>query len=122
MPTLNWSGKDKLVNYSTQVPYHVLNHVYNFGGDTENKIIHGDDRLIILAMKAGFNDKVNSPQIQKWIGQVVGREGEDFSRQDKWLCMMYPRLKLLKRLFADDDTIFIFINDNELFNLKFVCD
>ena len=144
MPTLNWSGKDKVVTYDSSVPYHVLNHVYNFGGASENKIIHGDNLLALKSLlpvyesrvkciyidppyNTGnegwiYNDNVNSPQIQKWIGQVVGREGEDFSRHDKWLCMMYPRLKLLKQLLSDDGAIFISIDDNEVASLKFICD
>ena len=119
MPTLNWLGKDKIVNYAAHVPYHVLNHGYNFGGNSGNKIIHGDNLIALkslLPLYEGkvkciyidppyntgnegwvYNDNVNSPQFQKWLGQVVGREGEDYSRHDKWLCMMYPRLKLLKR-------------------------
>ena len=49
-----------------------------------------------------YNDNVNDPKIKKWLGQVVGKEGEDLSRHDKWLCMMYPRLKLLHRLLAKE--------------------
>ena len=37
-----------------------------------------------------YNDNVNDPKIKKWLGEVVGKEGEDLSRHDKWLCMMYP--------------------------------
>ena len=144
MPTLNWLGKDKIVNFAAHVPYHVLNHRYNFGGDTQNKIIHGDNLTALKSLlplyeskikciyidppyNTGneswvYNDNVNSPQIQKWLGQVVGKEGEDYSRHDKWLCMMYPRLKLLKRLLADDGAIFISIDDNEVANLKLICD
>ena len=144
MPTLNWLGKDKVVNYAAHVPYHVLNHRYNFGGASQNKIIHGDNLTALkslLPLYEGkvkciyidppyntgnegwvYNDNVNSPQIQKWLGQVVGREGEDLTRHDKWLCMMYPRLKLLKRLLSDDGAIFISIDDNEVFNLKLICD
>ena len=69
-----------------------------------------------------YNDNVNSPKIQKWLGQVVGKEAEDLSRHDKWLCMMYPRLKLLHQLLADDGAIFISIDDNEQANLKLLCD
>lgn len=69
-----------------------------------------------------YNDNVNDPKIKKWLGEVVGKEGEDLSRHDKWLCMMYPRLKLLQRLLAADGVIFISIDDNELYNLKMVCD
>ena len=69
-----------------------------------------------------YNDNVNDPQMQRWLHQVVGKEGEDLSRHDKWLCMMYPRLKLLQRLLADDGVIFISIDDNEQANLKLICD
>ena len=43
-----------------------------------------------------YNDNVNSPEIKAWLGKVVGKEAEDLSRHDKWLCMIYPRLRLLK--------------------------
>ena len=144
MPTINWLGKEFVVTHDRKVPYHVLNHVYNFGGTSENKIIHGDNLLALKSLlplyeskvkciyidppyNTGnegwiYNDNVNSPQIQKWLGQVVGKEGEDFSRHDKWLCMMYPRLKLLKQLLSDDGAIFISIDDNEQANLKLICD
>lgn len=45
----------------------------------------------------------------------MGKEGEDLTRHDKWLCMMYPRLMLLQKLLADDGVIFISIDDNELY-------
>lgn len=145
MPTLNWIGKDKVVNHAATVPLHVLEHVYNFGGKSENKIIHGDNLLALKSLLPKYegrikciyidppyntgnegwvyNDKVNSPQIKKWLGEVVGKEGEDLSRHDKWLCMMYPRLKLLKKLLADDGAIFISVNfRDEYHSLRLVCD
>ena len=67
-----------------------------------------------------YNDNVNSPKIKKWLGEVVGKD--DLSRHDKWLCMMLPRLKLLHRLLSDDGVIFISIDDNEMANLKLLCD
>jgi adenine-specific DNA-methyltransferase len=69
-----------------------------------------------------YNDNVNDPKIKKWLGQVVGKEAEDLTRHDKWLCMMYPRLKLLHKLLADDGAIFISIDKNEEANLKLICD
>lgn len=68
-----------------------------------------------------YNDNVNDPKIKKWLGQVVGKEAEDLSRHDKWLCMIYPRLKLLYKLLADNGVIFISIDDNEQANLKLIC-
>jgi adenine-specific DNA-methyltransferase len=60
---------------------------------------------------------VNSPEINAWLGTVVGKEAEDLSRHDKWLCMMYPRLRILKDLLSEDGSIFVSIDDNEVHNL-----
>lgn len=65
---------------------------------------------------------MDDPQIAAWIGKVVGNESEDMARHDKWLCMMYPRLKLLWRLMSHDGFIAISIDNTELFNLKAICD
>lgn len=69
-----------------------------------------------------YNDNVNSPEIRRWLGQVVGKEAEDLSRHDKWLCMMYPRLRLLREFLRDDGAIFISIDDNEADHLRKICD
>lgn len=69
-----------------------------------------------------YNDNVDDLRIKKWIGDIVGDEGEDLSRHDKWLCMMYPRLRLLQKLLTKEGRIFISIDDNELYNLKAICD
>lgn len=148
MPTLNWIGKDKVVNHHLDVPFRTLEKQYTFapnGGDDDgNMIIHGDnlDALkALLPMYEGrvkciyidppyntgnekwvYNDNVNDPHIKAWLGKVVGAEGEDLSRHDKWLCMMYPRLKLLQKLMAEDGVIFISIDDTEYANLKLICD
>lgn len=70
-----------------------------------------------------YNDNVNDPRIKKWLGEVVGPQGEDLSRHDKWLCMMYPRLCLLRQLLSDDGVIFVSINYlYESSNLRFLLD
>ena len=83
MPTLEWIGKNKVVNHHQEVPFRVLERQYSFD--------------------------------EQGLGEVVGKEGEDMTRHDKWLCMMYPRLMLLQKLLADDGVIFISIDDNELY-------
>ena len=151
MPTLTWVGKDKVVNHHQDVPFKVLRPESHFDApegspvnSTGNRIIHGDNLEALKSLLPEFegkvnciyidppyntgnegwayNDAVNDPKIKKWLGQVVGKEGEDLSRHDKWLCMMYPRLKLLHRLLAKDGVIFISIDDNEQANLKLICD
>lgn len=69
-----------------------------------------------------YNDNVSDPRIEKWLGDVVGKEGEDLTRHDKWLCMMYPRLKIMEKLLHEDGVIFISIDDTELAHLRLVCD
>lgn len=148
MPTLNWIGKDKVVNHHLDVPFRTLEKQYTFAADGYddggNMIIHGDnlDALkALLPMYEGkvkciyidppyntgnekwvYNDNVNDPHIRKWLGKVVGTEDEDLSRHDKWLCMMYPRLKLLRQLLSNDGFIFISIDAFEYTNLKYILD
>ncbi|MBI4661694.1 MAG: site-specific DNA-methyltransferase, partial [Verrucomicrobia bacterium] len=69
-----------------------------------------------------YNDNLTQPQFKEWIGQVVGKEEEDACRHDKWCCMMYPRLQLLKELLRDDGTIFVSIDDNEVQHLRMLMD
>ena len=69
-----------------------------------------------------YNDNVNSPEIRRWLGEVVGREGETLDRHDRWLCMMYPRLVLLKQFLRDDGAIFVSIDDNEVATLRLLMD
>ena len=49
-------------------------------------------------------------------------DGEDLERHDKWLCMMWPRLHLLKELLAEDGVIFVSIDDNEQHHLRMLMD
>lgn len=151
MPTLDWIGKDKVINHHQDVPYRVLERQYSFDqqgqhtedNGSENMVIHGDNLEALKSLLPRYegkvkciyidppyntgnegwvyNDNVNDPKIKKWLGEVVGKEGEDLSRHDKWLCMMYPRLKLLYKLLADDGAIFISIDDNEVISLKAIC-
>lgn len=153
MPTLNWIGKEKVVNHHREVPFYTLEHKYGFRDgeqsddlytESGNKIIHGDNLAALKSLlpeyegcvkcvyidepyntgeeKWVYNDNVNDPHIRKWLHQVVGKPEEDFSRDDKWLCMMYPRLRLLQQLLSPDGAIFISIDDNEYENLKCICD
>lgn len=69
-----------------------------------------------------YNDNVNDPRIKKWINDTVGKEGEDLSRHDKWLCMMYPRLVLLHKMLAEDGVMFMSIGDDECASLRMLCD
>lgn len=69
-----------------------------------------------------YNDNVNSPEIRRWLGEVVGKEGETLDRHDRWLCMMYPRLVLLKKFLRDDGVIFVHIGKDEVGHLRLLLD
>jgi len=69
-----------------------------------------------------YSDNVNSPLIREWLNKVVGAEAEDFSRHDKWLCMMYPRLALLKEFLREDGVVFASIDEVELSSLRMLFD
>lgn len=69
-----------------------------------------------------YNDNVNSPEIRSWLGKVVGEEAEDLSRHDKWLCMIYPRLALLRKFLREDGVIFASIDEVEVAKLRILMD
>jgi len=147
VPTLNWIGKEAVVNHHHQVPFHLLKDVQELAcgqpGDG-NLIVQGDNLVALKALLpyyAGqvkciyidppyntgnegwvYNDNVNSPLIREWLGKAVGKEAEDLSRHDKWLCLMYPRLALLKQFLREDGVIFVSIDDFEAYRLRFLLD
>lgn len=134
MPVLDWIGKKAVVNHHREVPYRLLycDKVKSAGdADAGNLIVQGDNLVALKALLsyyAGkvkciyidppfntgsedwiYNDNVNSPEIREWLGKAVGKEAEDLSRHDKWLCMMYPRLCLLKEFLSAEGTLFFHI-------------
>ncbi|MCZ1265817.1 MULTISPECIES: site-specific DNA-methyltransferase [Paenibacillus] len=152
MPTLEWIGKEKVINHHQEVPFKIMDYKHSFSRKgisyeedlSANKIIHGDNLEALKSLLPQYegkikciyidppyntgnktwvyNDDVNHPKIKKWFGEVVGKEEEDLSRHDKWLCMMYPRLKLLHKLLSDDGIIFVSIDDTELPLLRIIMD
>jgi len=152
MPFLQFKGKTAVESYHHSVPHHTLEFegklsVLGKGekpGLAGNLIIEGDNLLALkslLPTHAGrikciyidppyntgnegwvYNDNLTQPQFKEWIGQTVGKEGEDATRHDKWCCMMYPRLQLLKQFLRDDGVIFVSIDDNEVQHLRLIMD
>jgi len=106
--------KALLPRYAGQVKCVYIDPHYNTGQDDR-----GDD-----GQRTGwvYNDRVASPEIKEWLGKVVGPEAEDLCRHDKWLCMMYPRLRLLKDFLRNDGVLFASIDDVELASLRLLLD
>ncbi|MDR2407133.1 MAG: site-specific DNA-methyltransferase, partial [Bacteroidales bacterium] len=147
MPTLNFKGKTFVCNHHLAVKYHQLIPKSELSITErvslhDNLIIHGDNLKALKSLlptyagkvkciyidppyntgneKWVYNDNVNSPMVKEWLGEVVDRE--DMTRHDKWLCMMTPRLKLLRELLREDGAIFISCDDNEQHNLRCLLD
>ena len=142
MPTLDFKGKYHVYAHHLTVPHRPLipNTAKSLSptGTDDNLIIHGDNLHALKALLpryAGrvkciyidppyntgsqawvYNDNVNSPLMQAWLKSVV--DSEDLERHDKWLCMMWPRLNLLRELLADDGVIFVSIDDHEQHHLR----
>jgi len=147
MAILNFKGKTFVQNHHLAVKYHQLvpkkdKSFTDKVSLNDNLIIHGDNLKVLKALLptyAGkveciyidppyntgnerwvYNDNVNSPMMQEWLGKVVDRE--DLTRHDKWLCMMMPRLKLLRELLSEDGVIFVSIENNEVHRLMMLLD
>jgi len=152
MPVLQFKGKTAVENYHHTVPHHRLEFDAKLSllGKGEkpsldgNLIIEGDNLLALKALlptHAGrvkcvyidppyntgeegwvYNDNLTQPQFKEWIGRTVGKEAEDACRHDKWCCMMYPRLTLLRELLSENGILFASIDDNEHGLLRLMLD
>jgi len=147
MAQLQFKGKQFVQNHHLSVKYRELEpkkdkSLTDKVSLHDNLIIHGDnlDSLkALLPIYAGkvksiyidppyntgseswvYNDNVNNPMIQDWLGKIVDKD--DLTKHDKWLCMMMPRLKLLRELLSDEGVIFVSIDDNELHRLRMLMD
>ena len=148
MPTLEFNGKHHIYTHHLTVPYRPLetdkSRSCNPTDTDDNLIIHGDNLHALKALLPRYanrikciyidppyntgnegwcyNDNVNSPLMQNWLTENASVDNEDLERHDKWLCMMWPRLHLLKDLLAEDGVIFISIDDNEQHRLRLLMD
>ncbi|PEN06649.1 site-specific DNA-methyltransferase [Longimonas halophila] len=147
MPALNWIGKDAVRSHHQEVPFRLLREDADRAvgdPDADNLLVQGDNLIALKALLpyyAGqvkcvyidppyntgnegwaYNDNVNSPQMRRWLGETVGKEAEDLSRHDKWLCMMYPRVMLLHELLAADGSFWMSIDDNEVHHARALLD
>ena len=148
MPTIDFKGKQRIYAHHLTAPYRPLQadetRSCNPSGANDNIIIHGDNLQALKALLPRYsgrvkciyidppyntgnegwiyNDNVNSPLMKEWLQAIGPVDNEDLERHDKWLCMMWPRLHLLKELLTDDGAIFVSIDDNEQSHLRMMMD
>jgi adenine-specific DNA-methyltransferase len=147
MPEIVFKGKEYVYNHHLTVPYRplVVDKAKGIGpGDlNSNLVIHGDNLHALkslLPRYAGqvdlvfidppyntgnegwcYSDSVNSPIMKEWLS-TNPVDGEDMLRHDKWLCMMWPRLVLLRELLSERGSIWITLDDNEVHRARMVLD
>lgn len=143
MPELVWTGKEYVLDLADKVPVMTLRRVpeASIGEGSPNMIVHGDNLRALKALLPNYRglvklvfidppynmegeswfyeDPIGSPYARIWNGEV---SSGDVLRHDKWLCMMYPRLTLLRGLLRPDGTIFISIGDTEVHHLRMLMD
>jgi len=144
---ITFRGKSAVQNHHLSVPFHELvpcpsQSVTDELSLDDNLIIHGDNLIALKALlptHAGrvdlcfidppyntgeegwvYNDNVSSPLVRDWLNKEVGKD--DLTRHDKWLCLMMPRLALIRELLTDDGAVFIAIDDNEYHRLRMLMD
>lgn len=147
MAGITFRGKSAVQNHHLAAPFRELvpapeKSVTDAVSLDDNLIIHGDNLeglKALLPTHAGsvkcvyidvpyntgnekwvYNDNVSSPLVRGWLGTVVDKD--DLTRHEKWLCMMMPRLTLIRDLLTDDGVVFISIDDNEMAALKMLMD
>ena len=104
-------------NYLGKVKMIYIDPPYNTGND----FVYNDDfaqgKVEFEAQSGLFDDEGN-----RMVDPMVQNTESNGRFHTDWLNMIYPRLKVAKDLLADDGVIFISIDDNEVENLRKVCD
>ena len=148
MPTLDFEGKSHIYAHHYTVPCAPLvpDPAKSAGEPSVdgNLVIHGDNLYGLKALLPryhgrvkcvyidppyntgnegwSYNDNGHGPVLQRWYKDNGPVDGDDPERHEKWLCMMWPRLQLLKELLAEDGVIFVSVDDNELHHLRMLMD
>ncbi len=126
---LTWIGKEKRPRLEPRILLEDAGKSYHAGQRVsehdvfDNRLIFGDNLLALKALEAEFTGKVKCVFIDP-----PYNTGSAFTHYDDglehsiWLGLMRDRLEILRRLLADDGSLWITIDDNEAHYLKVVCD
>ncbi|MDO4247354.1 MAG: site-specific DNA-methyltransferase [Neisseria sp.] len=125
---LTWIGKDKRPKLEARILLEDAAKSYHAPTRSEqaifdNRLIFGDNLLALKALEQEFAGKVKCVFIDP-----PYNTGSAFAHYDDglehsiWLGLMRDRLEIIKRLLADDGSLWITIDDNEAHYLKVLCD
>jgi len=126
---LTWIGKDKRPRLEPRIlledeekSYHAKQRVTD-SDIFDNRLIFGDNLLALKALEQEFSGKVKCVFIDP-----PYNTGSAFTHYDDglehsiWLSLMRDRLEIIRRLLAEDGSLWITIDDNECHYLKVLCD
>lgn len=125
-----WDGKEESIKEAKEPTNKKLepcvNESVNFD-TTENLYIEGDNIDALKLLMNEYKNKVKmiyiDPPYNTGKNMLYNdKYGDKYCKHTNWLNMMYPRLILARDLLSDDGVIFISIDDNEVANLKKICD
>ena len=139
---LDWAGREEAARLASSPPRAKLRKVPSLStgkGRSANAIIHADNLSAMAALIPTLRGRVDlafldppynaarerwvyPDRILGWFASVVGAEGEDPLRHDKWLSMMYPRLALLRVLLAESGALFMTLDDHEIHHARVLMD
>jgi hypothetical protein len=142
MVRLDWTGREGAARLAGSPPRGKLRKVPELStgeGSSGNAIIHADNLPAMAALTPALRGRVDltfldppynaarehwvyPDRVLGWFGSVVGAEGEDPLRHDKWLSMIYPRLTLLRVLLAESGALFMTLDDHEVHHARVLLD
>lgn len=125
---LNWIGKEdrprlepRILLEDPERSYHAKTQ--REGDIFDNKLIFGDNLLALKALEQEYTGKVKCVFIDPPYNTGSAFEHyDDGLEHSLWLSLMRDRLEILRRLLAEDGSIWITIDDNEAHYLKVLCD
>jgi adenine-specific DNA-methyltransferase len=126
---LTWIGKEKhpkleprILLEDTKLSYHAKKR-HSENDIFDNVLIHGDNLLALRALEADYSGAVKCVFIDPPYNTGSAFEHyDDGIEHSIWLGLMRDRLEILKRLMANEGSIWITIDDNEAHYLKVLCD
>lgn len=136
MPILHWLNREEALTTAQAVPYRLLDAVpeydYRFatlpspagrGAGGEGMLIQGDNLEALKALLPYYAGQVKCIYIDPpYNTRSAFEHYDDNLEHSTWLSMMVPRLELLRELLAEDGSIWVQLDDNEIHYCKVLLD
>jgi len=119
---LTWIWKDRRIKLEPRILIEDKDKTY-WDPDSGNMLIHWDNLLALKALEQEYTGKIKCIYIDPPYNTGNAFEHyDDWLEHSEWLNLMKPRIDILRRLLADDGSIWISIDDDESHYLKVLCD